>query len=308
MRNVLLPFFGFLLSALTLAAQAPEAFNYQAVLRDAFGEVRAGEDIVLDVAIRQGGPGENPVYEEQHNIQTNPLGGVSLAIGTGSTGDNFSSINWGAGPYYITVSVDGQVFSTSQLLSVPYSKYADEAGNAFSGDYSDLSNTPDLTNIVQVEGQVEGNLISYDGNNWVATDLVVGNAGGGLPVNNMQPYLGISYCIALQGIYPSRNGPEPFIGEIMLFGGNFPPRGWAYCDGQLLSISQNSALFSLLGTIYGGDGRTTFALPDLRGRVPIHQGQGPGLTPRLLGSKGGTETNVLTIDQLPAHNHTINKQ
>ena len=73
---------------------------------------------------------------------------------------------------------------------------------------------------------------------------------------------------------------EPFVGEIRMFAGNFAPRGWAYCDGQLLAVSQNDALFSLLGTIYGGDGRTTFALPDLRGRVPMHWGSGPGLTPR----------------------------
>jgi microcystin-dependent protein len=108
----------------------------------------------------------------------------------------------------------------------------------------------------------------------------------------MQPYNTVNYCIALQGIFPSRDGLEPFIGEIMLFAGNFAPRGWALCDGQLLSISQNTALFSLLGTTYGGNGQTTFALPDLRGRVPIHPGQGPGLTPRSQGEIGGSETIV----------------
>ena len=80
---------------------------------------------------------------------------------------------------------------------------------------------------------------------------------------------------------------EPFIGEIRMFGGNFAPRGYAFCDGQLLSIAQNSALFSLLGTIYGGDGRTNFGLPDLRGRIPLHQGNGPGLTDRRIGQRGG---------------------
>lgn len=82
---------------------------------------------------------------------------------------------------------------------------------------------------------------------------------------------------------------DPFIGEITMFAGNFAPRGWAFCNGQLLPISQYSALFSLLGTTYGGDGRTTFALPDLRGRTPIHAGTGPGLNPHRLGSKGGSE-------------------
>lgn len=96
---------------------------------------------------------------------------------------------------------------------------------------------------------------------------------------------------------------EAFIGEIRFFGGNFAPRGWAFCDGQLLAINQYQALFSLLGTTYGGDGRTTFALPDARGRAMIHAGQGPGLSARRLGEKAGTQTNTLTVDQMPAHSH-----
>ena len=88
-----------------------------------------------------------------------------------------------------------------------------------------------------------------------------------------------------------------------MWGGNFAPRQFAYCDGQLLPISSNTALFSLLGTIYGGDGRTTFALPDLRGRVPMHQGNGPGLSTRPLGQKGGQETIVLNLLEIPSHNH-----
>lgn len=98
---------------------------------------------------------------------------------------------------------------------------------------------------------------------------------------------------------------EPFLGEIRIFGFNFAPRAWADCDGALLSIASNTALFSLYGTIYGGDGRTTFALPDLRGRVPIHLGNGPGLSPRNQGSKGGTETETLNVNQIPSHNHTL---
>ena len=100
-------------------------------------------------------------------------------------------------------------------------------------------------------------------------------------------------------------GPEPFIGEITLFAGNFAPRGWAFCDGQLLSINQNQALFSILGTTYGGDGRTTFGLPDLRGRTPIHAGTGPGLSTYRLGSKGGTETVTLTTAQMPSLSHNL---
>ena len=88
-----------------------------------------------------------------------------------------------------------------------------------------------------------------------------------------------------------------------MFAGTFAPRGWAFCDGQLLAVSQNDALFSLLGTIYGGDGRTTFGLPDARGRIPIHAGHGPGLSERRLGAKGGAEAVTLTVNQLPSHTH-----
>ncbi len=93
---------------------------------------------------------------------------------------------------------------------------------------------------------------------------------------------------------------EPFLAEIRMFGFNFAPRGWAFCDGQVLPINQNQSLYSLLGTTYGGDGRTSFALPELRGRVPIHVATG-----HPLGQKGGAETHTLTADELPAHSHTL---
>ena len=99
---------------------------------------------------------------------------------------------------------------------------------------------------------------------------------------------------------------EGFIGEIRMFAGNFAPKDWAFCQGQLLSISQNTALFSILGTTYGGDGRVTFALPNLSGRVPVGVGQGAGLTNRQLGEMSGTETVTLTTAQMPAHSHTVN--
>ncbi|NQZ24317.1 MAG: phage tail protein [Colwellia sp.] len=98
---------------------------------------------------------------------------------------------------------------------------------------------------------------------------------------------------------------EPFLAQITMFGGNFAPRGWALCDGQLLAISSNTALFSILGTTYGGDGRTTFGLPDLRGRVAIHPGNGPGLSPRALGARGGQEMVTLTTAEMPSHNHDV---
>jgi microcystin-dependent protein len=98
---------------------------------------------------------------------------------------------------------------------------------------------------------------------------------------------------------------EPFLGEIRIFAGNFAIRGWAFCQGQLLAISQNAALFSLLGTQFGGNGTSTFGLPDLRGRVPVGQGQGPGLSLYTVGEQNGTETVTLLPTQLPVHNHLL---
>jgi microcystin-dependent protein len=98
---------------------------------------------------------------------------------------------------------------------------------------------------------------------------------------------------------------QPFIGSIVLFAGNFAPRGWAFCQGQILSIAQNTALFSILGTTYGGNGQTTFALPDLRGRAPVSAGQGPGLSDYGLGQTGGFENTTLLSTQMPAHNHSV---
>jgi microcystin-dependent protein len=98
---------------------------------------------------------------------------------------------------------------------------------------------------------------------------------------------------------------EPFIAEVRIFAGNFAPRNWAFCDGQLLPVAQNTALFSLIGSTYGGDGRTTTGLPDLQGRAPMHPGRGPGLTSRRLGQKLGTETVTLSELQIPSHSHTL---
>lgn len=114
----------------------------------------------------------------------------------------------------------------------------------------------------------------------------------------------IAGTFSLMNQPPAYAGENPYLGEIMMFGGNFAIRGWAECDGQLVNISTNSALFSVLGTTYGGDGRTTFALPDMRGRVPVGEGNGSGLTSRSLGAKFGAETHVLTTGQMPNHSHT----
>jgi microcystin-dependent protein len=98
---------------------------------------------------------------------------------------------------------------------------------------------------------------------------------------------------------------DPFVAEIRIFPFNFAPKGWAWCDGQLLPLSQNTALFSLLGTTYGGDGKSNFALPDLQGRAPMHPGQGPGLSLHDLGETGGSETVALLESEIPSHSHTV---
>jgi microcystin-dependent protein len=117
----------------------------------------------------------------------------------------------------------------------------------------------------------------------------------------------VAAALTLIGLpnYASAQSSDPFIGQIMCAAFTFAPQGWAELNGQLLSIQQNTALFSLLGTTYGGNGETTFALPDMRGRVLIHAGQGPGLTAHTQGESAGTEAVTLSVEQLPAHNHTV---
>ena len=101
---------------------------------------------------------------------------------------------------------------------------------------------------------------------------------------------------------------DPFVAEIRIFPFDFAPKGWAFCDGQVLPISQNTALFALLGTTYGGDGKSTFALPNLRGRAAMHPGQGPGLSPHQVGEAGGSETLALAASEIPTHSHALMAQ
>ena len=139
---------------------------------------------------------------------------------------------------------------------------------------------------------------------------VTGPEGGNQPFSTIQPSLALNYIIAVTGIYPLRDGSDfdqdtPYLGEIFLFAGNFAPAGYMFANGAVLQIAQNTALFSLLGTTYGGNGQTTFALPDLRGRIPVGMGQGPGLPQVYLGEWGGSETVTLTSAQMASHSHTL---
>jgi microcystin-dependent protein len=132
-------------------------------------------------------------------------------------------------------------------------------------------------------------------------------AGGGQSHTNMQPTLALADIFAVAGAFPSSAGTtaDNFVGEVRWFAGTFVPGGWSSTDGQILQIATNSVVFALIGTIYGGDGNTTFAMPDLRGRVALHEGQGPGLTARALGAQLGTETELVAVTQLAAHTHSV---
>lgn len=143
-----------------------------------------------------------------------------------------------------------------------------------------------------------------------STNMAAGRVvptGGHQPHENRQPFACLQYAIAMQGVFPSQSGggggmdsPLPFIGEVRMFAGNFAPNGWAFCDGQLMSISQNTALFSLVGTYYGGNGMTTFALPDLRARIPMHRSQ-----QLPIGAMSGQEQVTLIPQEIPSHTHAL---
>ncbi len=285
-----------LLSAVSYAQAPPQGINYQTVIRDNGGTIIPNQTIGFQFSILKNSAMGSAVYVETQSTTTNSQGVADLVIGFGvPVLGPLSAVQWENDNYFLQVDVDVaggtnyQTIGTSQLLSVPYAFHAQTASE------------------LNIEGNTN-DILAYNGSEWSPNTLSVNNNGGNLSHNNMQPSLGLTYIIALQGVFPSpsrsaNRSLDPFLAEIILFGGNFAPQGWAKCEGQLLSISQYSALFSILGTQYGGDGETTFALPDLRGRVPVGQGNGPGLTPRSNGQKFGSETETLNVNQMPSHNH-----
>jgi microcystin-dependent protein len=136
-------------------------------------------------------------------------------------------------------------------------------------------------------GTSAGDLITWDGINWV--NMQPATQHFTITRDNRQPFLVLNYCIALQGVFPSRSSSQPFLGEIEIYSFNFPPKGFAFCDGQLLPIAQYTAVFSLIGTYYGGNGTTNFALPNFQGRVAVHQGSS-----FTIGQAGGAESTTIT--------------
>lgn len=184
-------------------------------------------------------------------------------------------------------------------------------GTSFGGNGLNTFGLPDLSGRVAVgsgngPGLAPAVYSSARGTETVtltSTQYPVSLGGLDQPFTNLQPSLNLNYMIAVQGIYPVQGGGGgllPLLGQVSLSAGNFAPQGWAFADGSLLSINNNQALFSLLGTTFGGDGLTNFALPDLRGRVPIGAGNGPGLTPRLLGEVLGGDVTTLSDANIPA--------
>jgi microcystin-dependent protein len=149
------------------------------------------------------------------------------------------------------------------------------------------------TNTVSINpGTAKGDLITWDGNNWVNKQPAPQHFS--FTQDNLQPYLAVNYCISLFGIFPSRaDASAPFVGEIFIVGCNFTINGYALCDGQLLPISGYETLFNLIGTTYGGDGQTTFAVPDMRGRVAIDQGNSSGTSNYIIGQTGGAEQKTI---------------
>ncbi len=177
--------------------------------------------------------------------------------------------------------------------------------NAVSGDAVILNKPSFSPGIPLPSNPATNSLFYYENGNWVAKSLVIQPVGSSTPVYNIQPYTTLNYTIAYEGYYPARNDISAFIGEIVLYPYNFAPNGTMFCHGQMLSIADNTALFSLIGTYYGGNGQTTFAIPDLRSRTAIHNGQGPGLPLINLAEQGGTEIYTLTTATMPQHTHTI---
>ncbi len=201
---------------------------------------------------------------------------------TGTQGAT-SVVNIRGVPIASTAPTSGQVM---QFNGSNWGPATPSGGKVYTG--SAPVNVDNSANTIGLNAGTNPNdLMTWDGNNWVSRQPAVQH----FTLDNRQPYLCVSFVIALNGMYPTRSDlSNPTIGEIDMFAGNFAPLDWAFCNGQLLAIQQYQALYSILGTTYGGNGSSTFGLPNLQGRVPMHWGSGTGLSTYVIGQSGGSET------------------
>ena len=274
-------------------AAVPQSINYTGVLESKPGGSPITDTLDFVVRIFNAATTGTELYSESHAGVLVDAGVFSLAIGTGSTPTGaFGFPTFASNTTWLELVVDGETQTPRMaLMSVPYALIAEQADNATNAINANnlagvVAGNYALSSDLVPSGNTTGDSLNWDGGNWVAV-----TPPAPVPENNIQPSTVINYIIAVFGFFPSPTSANPFLGEIIMFAGNFAPNGWALCDGQLLPISQNQALFSILGTTYGGDGETILALPDLRGRVLMHAGSGPGLSTRPLGQRLGTETN-----------------
>ncbi|MCH4155372.1 MAG: tail fiber protein [Muribaculaceae bacterium] len=263
--------------------------GYQASIRDAAGKPVNDSAVYVKASILKGTASPVVVYSEEFTVPSDANGLINLELGTGTTiSGDFTTINWADSIYSVKTetAVNGDtITSVSQLTSVPYALMAK------------------TIEPIASDTRENGDLLTYDGTNWVPKkmSIEVASAGGAMAHNNMQPFLVLNYCISISGIYPSRSSENPFMAEIELFAFSFAPKNYALCNGQLMPINMYQALFSLLGTNFGGDGRTTFALPDLKGRVAMDFSDN-----YTLGYSGGEATTSIPYYSLPIHSHPIN--
>ncbi|MBN9382354.1 MAG: tail fiber protein [Chitinophagaceae bacterium] len=241
-------------------------------------------------------------------IRTNVMGQQSIGIGTNTPDPNaaLDIRSTTKGVLIPSLTTAQQNTLASMLTSAEAGMLVTDAAtgkpvywNGSSFQPFVTSNTPtaaaplSLTanNLALNAGTAAGDLLTWDGNNWVNAQPVVQHFS--IQADNRQPWLTMNYVISLFGIFPTQNGSQPFVGEIDLMGCNFAPNGWAFCNGQLLSITSNEVLFQLIGTTYGGDGQSTYALPDLRGRTPLHMGSN-GVSNYTIGEVTGQETKTFS--------------
>lgn len=232
----------------------------------------------------------------QSNFALPNLQGVPVCAGQGPGLSDYYLADTG-GEAALTL-VPSQIPSHSHAFNVVTDQAADASpdGNQLARAWQAKANTD---TVVSFYSDNPGNARTALAPN------AIGASGSGQPHNNLQPYVTLNFCIAVQGVMPPRDGApapvrEPFCGELSICAFSNAPAGWALCEGQLLPINGNQELFGLLGTAYGGDGQRSFALPDLRGRVPLNFGAN-----FLLGQRGGQETHVLSAGEMPSHNHAL---